>query len=249
VPLALVTLAVNPYSPLRSIPALRTGHTLALELVTLGLLVVHLLFLRHGDAWAWKNVGSTLNAAMATRYGINAYVGFAVASIALISVRLVRARWVQWTAFLLALLMAYSSVPENFAIWSLPRAKDDLAVTASVHEYIRQHLDPNRSFRMWYRVVTGEPRPYRNISSSYLWGYVLVNEAMPSLEPNATAALDAKVQLVLMAANQREVEAARAALQKVGFVYSPQVQQEFGSPDVRFQVIIGGLSPVAASGE
>jgi hypothetical protein len=145
--------------------------------------------------------------------------------------------------------MAYSSVPENFAIWSLPRAKDDLAVTASVHEYIRQHLDPNRSFRMWYRVVTGEPRPYRNISSSYLWGYVLVNEAMPSLEPNATAALDAKVQLVLMAANQREVEAARAALQKVGFVYSPQVQQEFGSPDVRFQVIIGGLSPVAASGE
>jgi hypothetical protein len=64
---------------------------------------------------------------------------------------------------------------------------------------------------MWYRVVTGEPRPYRNISSSYLWGYVLVNEAMPSLEPNATAALDAKVQLVLMAANQREVEAARWA--------------------------------------
>ncbi len=249
VPLALVTLAVHPYSPLKIIPGLRTGHALALELATLAVLVVHLLFLRHGDAWAWKSVGSTLNAAMSTRYGINAYVGCAVAGVALISLRLVRARWFQWPAFLLALLMAYSSVPENFAIWSLPRVKDDLALTASVHEYIRRHLDPNRSFRMWYRIVKGEPRPYRNISSSYLWGYVLVNEAMPLLEPNPPTPLDANAQLVLMAANQREVETARAALRKVGFVYSPQVQQEFGPPDIRFQVIIGGLSPVAASGE
>ena len=245
VPLGLLALAVHPDSTLNIRPALRLRHAITLEVAILGLLIIHFLVFREGDA-VWGGVASTLGVQLSTPNGINALVAVAVGVFALASLRFIRPLWFRWPAFLLALLMAYSSVPTNWAEHGPPRASDDFALTVSAHRFIGQHLDHSRGLRFWYLLGPGEPRPYRNISSTYLWGWTLVNEAMPSLDAAQAATLVPDTQLVVLADTGAEVDAAREALRKSGFDYATRVAREFGAPDRSFWVVIGRLSRAAA---
>ncbi len=212
-----------------------------MELAILALLVLHMLVFRYGDVM-WQGVASPATG-FSTPFGINTYVACGIATLALASLRFVRAFWYRWPAFLLALLMVCSSVPTNWVMPNRAYQRDDYTLTVSVHDFILQHLDQNRPVRMWYTIIAGEPRPFRNISSSYLWGYVLFNEAMPALEP-VQASIEPTAQLVLMAATQPEIDAARQALGKLGLTYAPRVQKEFGRRNATFQVILGNLGYV-----
>jgi hypothetical protein len=243
VPLGLLALAVHPDSPLDVTPTLRLRHAIALELAILGLLIIHFLVFRHGDE-VWGAVAATLGVKFSTPNGINALVAVVVGVLALASLRFIRPLWFRWPAFLLALLMAYSSVPTNWATQGTPLAREDFALTVSAHRFIAQHLNRSRGLRFWYSLGVGEPRPYRNISSTYLWGWTLVNEAMPSLDAAQAATLVPDAQLVVLADTGAEVDAARQALRKSGFDYGTRVEREFGAPDRSFWVVIGGLSRV-----
>ena len=241
VPLGLLALALHPDSPLISPAQLPLRRMIALELAILGLLIVHLVIFRNGDL-IWGAV-PLLPARLGTNFGINTYVAFGIAGIALLSLRFVRALWFRWPVFLLALLMAYSSVPGHWPAPDSPRVREDFTLMVSVHEFIREHLGQSRSLRMWYAMPPGEPRPYRSISSTYLWGHVLLNESMPSLESSTLINRPStEVPLVLMAGDGREIDAARLALLKVGLSYTPTAQKQFGPRNATFQVIIGNVA-------
>jgi hypothetical protein len=241
IPLALLALAVHPDSPLNFTGVSSLRRAIAVELVVLGLLIIHLYVFRQGDV-AWRSV-PLVPAWFATPYGINPYVGFGIATLALVSMKLVSTSWFRWPVFLLALLVGYSSVPTNFPLASASRAKEDFALTASVHDFVVQHLDPNRVLRMWYTITAGEPRPYRNVSSTFLWGYALLNEVMPTLEKSTLMNPPSdQTRLVLMVPNDKELNVARQALSDAGFDYTPVAQREFGPSNATFQVVIGDLS-------
>ena len=241
VPLGLLALAVHPDSPLNIPSALRLRHAITLELAIFALLIIHFIVFRHGDV-VWGAVAATLGVKFSTPNGINAVVAIVVGVLALASLRFVRPFWFRWPVFLLALLMAYSSVPTNWGTLGTPRASDDFALTVSAHRFIGQNLDHGRALRFWYSLGPREPRPYRNISSTYLWGWTLVNEAMPSLDAAQAASLVPDTQLVVLADTGAEVDAARQALRKSGFDYATRVAREFGARDRSFWVVIGRLS-------
>jgi hypothetical protein len=241
-PLGLLALALHPDSPIHLTPS-RLQRAAAMQLAILGLLIVHLLVFRGGDI-AWATAASAVGVALATPFGINAYVAFAIASIALVALRFVRTPWFRWPAFLVMLVMPYSSVPSNWASPDTAHLQDDFAVSVSAHRFIGQHLDQNRGLRMWYALAPNEPRPFKNISSTYLWGWTLVNEAMPTLAPAQAALLAPDTQLVMMAARRGEVDAAQQALQAFGLEYVPRVQHEFTGRGSNFWVIIGEMSRI-----
>jgi hypothetical protein len=243
-PLALLALAVHPDSPLNTAPISPLRRAIAVQLAVLGLLIVHLLIFRQGDR-VWAGVEAALGEGFSTPFGINAFVAFAVSGVLLASLRFVRPLWFRWPAFLLALLLAYSSVPTNWEPADTPHVKEDFTLTVSAHKFIGRHLDPSRALRMWYALTPSEARPLKNISSTYLWGWTLINEAMPSLDYAQAASLAPNTQLVMMAAEAQEVEAARQSLRKFGFDYVPRIQQQFGRPETTFWVIIGDLNHVA----
>jgi hypothetical protein len=238
VPLGLLALAVHPDSPLSIVAMQRPLRAVALELALLGLLIVHLVIFRYGDS-AWTSVAPSLGGRFATGFGLNSFVAVGIATLALASLRFIGSLWARVPVFLVTLLMAYSSVPANWATPGMARVKEDFALTVAVDRFIEQYLDPKLRLRMWYAITPREPRPYRNISSTYLWGYILLNEAMPSLDSTQAASIVRDQQLVLLAADSNEVDAAQRALYKFGYVYVPRVQREFAAGESSFLVVIG----------
>jgi len=243
IPLAVLALAIHPDSPVNGAATLRPGGAIALTLGILGGLIVQFLTVRKGE-FVWTTVLPERLGPFSTPYGFNAFVAFGIAALALISLRFVRTPWYRWPAFLVVLLMVYSSVPMHWATTDTPHLQEDFEVTASAHRFINQHLDRTRRLRVWYTLTPGESRPFRNISSTYLWGWSIVNESMPTLEPAQAASLNLDSQLMVMAADRSEIDAARRVLEKAGLDYAPRAQQEFGIPGSTFWVLIGDVSTV-----
>jgi hypothetical protein len=241
-PLGLLAFAIQPGSPLTGAAPLRLRRTIALELTILGVLIVaHLLVFRQGE-YGWTAAANALAAAFPTAYRFNAVVAFAVCSLAIAWLAFVPASRFRWPVFLLSFWIAYGgTVPTNWPTAHEPRLREDFALTASVHRFIGQHLDRKRPLRMWYMLPGGTGRPFRNISSTYLWGWILVNEEMPSLAVAQAASLVPDTQLVLLVADRRETDEARQALGKFGLDYVPEVQQQFGPRDSPFWVAMGTI--------
>ncbi len=246
IPLALLALAVHPDSPVNGVASLRPRQAIVLILAILGALIAQLLIVRNGYP-VWQTVLPERLGRFLNPYGFDAFVAFAIAGLALVSLRFIRTAWYRWPAFLLALVMVYSSVPMNWAASNERHLQQDFAMTVSAHRFIGEHLDERRRLRVWYKLVPGEPRPFKNISSTYLWGWSLINEAMPSLEPAHIGTLEPGSQLLMMTTSPGEVDTARQALRKVGFEYVPRVRQAFGRRDAHFWVSIGDLSLAAAA--
>jgi len=240
-----LALAMQPDSPLVSAASFRPRAIVAFELLTLGALIAaHLLVFRHGD-FAWTAAVNAIATAFPNFYRFNTIVAFAICSLALLSLRFIRATWFRWPVFVLMLWIAYGSVPTAMPIAGVPHVREDFALTVSAHRFIGQHLDLNRPLRTWYMIAAGEQRPFRNISSTYLWGWALVNEAMPALESSQAATLAPTTQLVSLVADHAQMDAARQALRRFGLDYTVEVERQFGAGDSTFWVVIGGVSRIA----
>ena len=245
VPLGLLVLALQPLSPLAGSTTPRPRPTVALELAALGALIAaHLLAFRHGD-YTWTAAANVMASALPNAYPFNAIMAFAVCVLAIVSLGFIRATWCRWPVFLLLWGISYGSVPTNWPTVGARHVREDFALTASAHAFIGQHLDRNKGLRMWYRISAGEPRPFRNISSTYLWGWTLINEEMPSLLESQVASIQSVTQLVLLVGDRAETDAARQALQRFGLAYAPRVQRRFGVGGSTLWVVIGDVSRVA----
>jgi hypothetical protein len=240
VPLGIIALALVPDSPLATLTTLQSRHVRAWELAIAGLAIAaHLLVLRSGDLVA--GVSKALGVTSPDLYRLNAIAACVVGSAALVSLRFIRWQWLQWPAYLLALWIGYSTVPMSWAAADTPGLKDDYALTVSVHRYIGEHLEKRR-LAMWYALPPGERRPFRNIASTYLWGWMLVNENLPTLSEREAALLIPDTQLVLLVADAGDADVVKGVVQKLDFDFTVRAQKQFGPTDAAFWVVIGELT-------
>jgi hypothetical protein len=147
-----------------------------------------------------------------------------------------------WPAFVLTLWIAYGAVPMNWATAQTPHLQEDYTLSISAHRYLWEHLDNNRRLAIWYALRPDERRPYKNISSTYLWAWTYVNEDLPSLDEKLSPTVVPGAQLVLLIPDLGDTDRAKAALQKFDFDYTPREQQQFGPADASFWVIVGDLT-------
>ena len=243
VPLGLIALPLTPDSPLARLGSVRRRDAVTLELVTLGGLIgAHLLVFRWGDL-SWSAASRALVAAFPDAEPINAISAFAICAVALVSIRFVRSRWLQWPAFVLTLWIAYGSPPGYFVRADAPGVKEDFAIVVSAHRYLWEHLDNNRTLAMWYALAPDEKRPFRSIASTYLWAWRLVNENLPMLnEKEATDMLTPDGQLVLLVPDAGDADAVKGALRKFDYDFTPREQKQFGPATASFWVVVGDLS-------
>ena len=243
VPLGLIALVLIPDSPLTRLTSLRHRDRVKFELGTLAVLIsAHLLVFRWGDL-SWGAASRTIVAAFPGAQPINAISAFAICVVALVSIRFVRSRWLQWPAFVLTLWIAYGSLPGYFLPATTPHVKEDFATVVSAHRYLWEHLDNNRTLSMWYALAPEEKRPLRSIASTYLWAWRLVNENLPMLnEKEATDMLTPNGQLVLFVPDPGDADAVKEALRKFDYDYTPRDQKQFGPASASFWVVIGDLS-------
>jgi hypothetical protein len=243
VPLGLISLVLIPDSPLAKLASLRQRDAVALELATLAALMgAHFLVFRWGDL-SYSAASRALVGAFPNAPPINAISAFVICAVALVSIRFVRSRWLQWPAFVLTLWIAYGSLPGYFLPASVPRVKEDFETVVSAHRYLWEHLDNNRTLSMWYALAPDEKRPLRSIASTYLWAWRLVNENLPMLtEKEATDMLTRDGQLVLLVNDPGDADVVKAALRKFDYDYTPQDQKQFGPATASFWVVVGDLS-------
>lgn len=248
VPLGLIALVLIPDSPLSKLASLRQRDAIAIELATLAALIcAHLLVFRWGEI-SYSAASRVLVAAFPNVPPLNAISAFVICAVALVSIRLVRSRWLQWPAFALTLWIAYGSMPGYFLPVDRPNVREDYSIVVSAHRYLWEHLDNNRVLSMWYALAPDEKRPLRSIASTYLWAWRLVNEDLPRLnEQEATDMLTRDGQLVLLVPDPGAAEAAKGALRKFDYNYTPQDQKQFGPADASFWVVIGDLSRIEKS--
>jgi len=90
----------------------------------------------------------------------------------------------------------------------------------------------------------------RSVSSTFLWGPVLLNynENMTVLSKDEANMLGPQTRLVLLAPTVEETEAARAPLRTFGFDYHLVAQREFGSGDLSLAVVIVDLARIGDVG-
>ena len=242
VPLALIVLVTVSGQLFAKEGGPRVRHVAVLELGTLGLLIAaHLLVFRQGEL-PWTAASEMLAAAFPSAYRINGITAFAVAGAALVLFRFVSSQWLRWPALLVALWIAYGSMPPYFPTAQTPNLKENFVLTASVHRHIKEHLNATRPLAMWYALADAGRRPFRDIASSYLWGYIIINEELPSLNESRATAVLPDTQLVLLVINPEDVDVAKAALQKFDLDFAPQSQKQFGPGDADFWVVVGDLT-------
>jgi hypothetical protein len=156
---------------------------------------------------------------------------------ALVSLHATVARSWRWTGFVAALAVSYIAVPQFWQPASGPSAPARFASTALAHRYITEQA-AGRPLRLWYHQTADTQRPFKSIASTFLWGYVLLNEQLPVVTKEQAATLDPRTRLVLLVPTLQDAEAARAPLRRLGLDYIVVGHREFGIGDASTSVVI-----------
>jgi hypothetical protein len=195
------------------------------------------------SAWLWGSLPIDHKLAFLTLAG--AAAGLA----AVFALRAIDSRRLRWMVFALGLAIACVAGPPDLPSANVKRASPYYEETVAAHRFIKQHTG-GRDLRFWYKCPPGTSRPMRSVSSTYLWGYVLLNynEDMPVLTPQQAKGLGPQTRLVLLAPTVQETEVARAPLRTFGFDYQLVTQREFGSGDLSLAVVIVDLARIGNIG-
>jgi hypothetical protein len=188
-------------------------------------------------AWLWGSLTIDRETAFATLVGAGA--GLA----AVVSLRAIDSARLRWIIFALGLAVMCVAGPACLPSAKLESGSAFFEETVAAHRFISQHIG-GRELRFWYKCPPGTKTPMRSISSTYLWGPVLLNynEEMPVLSREQAKQLGPQTRLVLLAPTVQETEAARAPLRTFGLDYHLVTQREFGSGDMSLAVVIVDLA-------
>ena len=153
----------------------------------------------------------------------------------------------RWMVFVVGLMIASPAVwPYKLSpFWPRAAAFDahsEFAEVVSAHRFIDEHI-AGRSVRFWYEWSETGSTPLRAISSTYLWGYALLNERMPDLTADELAVLKPDTRLVLLIERAEEADMARESLRRCGLEMSVVAERRFAAP-TGFSVLITDLRGV-----
>ena len=235
--LALIALPLQVGEPV--VPrGWRAALTIELALAA-ALAVVHVGFLWHGAGF-WARVTTLSHAAYP-------FDNLTVISAVVAAVGLVSVVWLQFSvpsairgALAAAGLAFLCAAPHFWQQIGEPDARARFQTVGEAYRFIGTHLDGPTRF--WYRLTPQDAPPLRAIASTYLWGFVLVNEDMPRLTGDQAATLRTDTRLVFLVERQTELDAARAALQRFGWDYSIVTEQRFGIGHQSCTVVIAALT-------
>jgi len=194
------------------------------------------------SAWLW---GSSIDHESA----FVALVGIAAGLVAVLALRANNYPRLRWIVFALGFAVACVAGPPYMPSAKVQSGSAYYEETLAAHRFISQHIG-RRDLRFWYKCPPGTRRPMRSVSSTFLWGPVLLNynENMPVLSKDEANMLGPQTRLVLLAPTVEETEAARAPLRTFGFDYHLVAQREFGSGDLSLAVVIVDLARIGDVG-
>src|SRR5262249_46729564 len=96
--------------------------------------------------------------------------------------------------------------------------------------------------RFWYDYEGNPTRPLRAISSTFFWGFSLLNERLPSLTPNEASALPANARLVFLVPAMQDFERARESLRMHGLDVDVSGHRTCGEGDSLVAVVLADVS-------
>jgi hypothetical protein len=216
----------------------------AIELLLLaGLVAVHGTLLWHLDWFErfalWGNAVRPPSPMMIVALVTGAGAGFAAVALRL-------ARPSMTTELLFAAGMTVSCATPH--LWLDAQARDargDFQVTVAAHRFIASHIGHD-AVRLWYRVHDEDQPPFRSIASTYLWGWVLVNEDLPQLTDAQAKTMRPDAKLVLLVSDESETVDARETLRRYGFGSAIIARQTFRQSGQSFSVVIADLVRLAS---
>ncbi len=153
-----------------------------------------------------------------------------------------RPGWPRWFLFVAALVFASSGAPPDLPARSTSITKAYYAETVAAHRFISEYVIPERKIRIWCNAIRTQ-RPVIGISSTFLWGFALVNYEMPKLTDADARRVDATTRLVFLAASMNEFDAARGVLANRGWDTDIVARQEFGGGDEALTIVVTDLRP------
>jgi hypothetical protein len=178
----------------------------------------------------------------ATPTALKTEIALAVSLAAVAAIRYARVR-VAVPLLFSAVVLSGAADTDYWSNASGRTSRDNFDIVVRAHRFIDQNLVRGRPVRLWYDVATAGGRPYVALSSTYLWGWVLVNERLPTLEREQAVTLAAGTRLVIFVPDSLGAEAASAALNRQGYRFVPIAAEQFGRGDTLFTVVVGDLSP------
>jgi len=234
-PLALFALFVQ--GPLGHEADVRTATLTELGLLGLFVLAHWLVLTDVGAFWwrVWQLVHVT-----ASPQRLATAITLAACLLAVFVWRFVSIRWLQKAIFATLLTVSYLAVPGNWPVANGQDSRRQFERTVAAHRFIRDEIGVAKP-RFWYHATPATTLPFIAIASTYLWGYVVINEALPLLKDTEAANLMPGTPLVLLAGSAEEAEGARRALAAFGFDYIVRVQKTFADDEMSFVVVVANL--------
>jgi hypothetical protein len=238
-PFALVALILQFAPP----TALRTRTVVALELCTVAIFAaVHWFVLAdivvvRSRVQQWVN---TTLAFIALPVDASVAVGLAAGAFMVVGVRMIRLEWVRWSAVIVCFAIIGTCASDEVPARSDTMARSQLEETAAIHRFVDSVVG-QREFRMWTPNPLATNMPILATTSSFLWGYVLVNEQFPNLTAEQASRLHKNTALVLLLPNAQDAERSHAPLRQHGYDFSAVSTRTFGSGDMAVSVVIGDL--------
>jgi len=211
-----------------------------LDLGTIGLFALAHWWVLSDATGFWSSAVQRLHlTALPGRFATGSSVGACL--LAMTAWRLVNTEWLQRTIFATLLAVSYFAAPGNWpAAHAVTSSPLQLERTTAAHRFIRESIGHDKP-RFWYYAIGSTQLPFTPIASTYLWGYVLINEDFPALTNAQAADLSVNTPLVLLVPSAEEVERGRPALGEFGLDYAIQAQKEFGTGDMSFVVAVAKL--------
>jgi hypothetical protein len=231
-----------------------------MELATLCVFAVaHLVVYGHVTTF-WRTVARVLGYVHPLTVSAAATsIGAAAGCVAVIALRFVPIPRVAWGVFLAGMVMSFAAVNSPFdrpvklvamALW--PEASSfsfraEFEQTALAHRFIAASI-PQKVVRFWYAPPTRVSPPFRSISSTFLWEYVLINEDFPHITAKVAKTIQPGSRLVLLMRTPSEEQEARDALRPFGLDFTVVEKRGFGTSDRPFIVLVGDFVQVRVAG-
>ncbi len=197
-------------------------------------------------AWAAASRPGPVGGEVWRREYVATALGLIASALSVIAVRREPRFTRRWMCFAAATAVSFVAVPQ-FWVGGADRgfATRRFEETVGAHRFVVSQIG-GEAPKFWYALSPTEPRPFKSISSTFLWGYSLINEQMPILTGAQAATLRAGSRLVLLVPTPADAEVAREPLRRAGFDYSLVTHREFGEGPTALSVVIVDLVRTAA---
>jgi hypothetical protein len=135
-------------------------------------------------------------------------------------------------------VFASSGINRAYAGADTGEPQNRYALTCNAHRFIKDH-EGSRKLRFWYDFNNPLGKKiFRSISSTYLWGYSMLNEKYPSIDEKDTAFLDPSSRLVVLQPEDKFPQKGIAALAAKGICLIPIGSHNFKKNNISFGVFL-----------